>query len=349
MIADTAAAPESTEAACAVVADAASSGQRIRIRGSGSECRLGHPVDAAVTLSTVGLDWTRDFDPDELVIRVGAGVTTAALVERLAHHRLQALVPPGPRTVGGAIATGTSSIERLRYGPIRNHIIGVTMVTGRGDVVKAGGQVVKNVTGYDLARLCVGSMGRLGVIVEVAMRVYAMRGSRHTIRVTDPERAWRRPQRPLAVIGDGTSTVAVVDGSDDVARATARRIGGELDSEAEIPAVGDWHWRATMRATPSTQPALIESLPRDWAFVAQYGTGLTEVGGERFDVDALLDVRARVEGVGGRFVLHDMTTHDQGIIDPWGSPPTGLDIQRRLIESFDPAGVFNPGILPGRL
>jgi glycolate oxidase FAD binding subunit len=343
------AAPTSVEAVRDTVAAAAATGHRIRTRGSGSEPYLGYPVKADVVLDTRGLDWVRDFDPDELVIRVGVGMTTAALADLLATHRLRAIVPPGPRTVGGTIATGTSSVHRLRYGPIRNHVIGVTMVTGRGDVVQAGGQVVKNVTGYDLARLCVGSMGRLGVITEVAMRVYAVRGATHLVRVPDPEPAWRLPQRPLAVVGDRTGAVAIVDGSVDAAAATARRIGGTVDPDAEVPCAGDWSWRATVRATPSTQAALIAALPPEWDFVAQYGTGLTEVGGDRFDIDAILDSRARVEGIGGRFVIHDLPTSDRGIIDPWGAPPTGLDLQRRLIESFDPAGLFNPGILPGRL
>ena len=311
---------------------------------------MGYPVDADQVLETNGLRWTRAFDPDELVIRVGAGITAHELSDRLRAHRLRAIVPEDPpeRTIGGIIATGSSGFGRLRYGPIRNHVIGITIVTGTGDAVSAGGQVVKNVTGFDLARLCVGSFGRLGVIVEVALRVYARRGEDRVLAIPDPEPAWRMADRPLAVIATREQTLAWVDGSAAAIEALRRRLDAKV-VDTPLPNEAGWRWRATLRTRPSQQPQLAAALPHHWRYITQFGTGIIQVGGDRVEPREVASVRARVEEAGGRLVIHGWADEAGPKPDPWGAPPAGLDIQQRLVQSFDPAGVLNPGILPGRL
>lgn len=323
----------------------------LRIVGSGYEAQLGNPVKARAELDTTELTWVRDFDPDELIIRVGAGTTAGELAARLGEQRLRAVIPsePAGRTIGGIVATGSSGYARLRHGPLRNHVIGITIVSGAGDLVSAGGQVVKNVTGYDLSRLCVASMGRLGVLVEVALRVYAVRDAEQVIEVRDPEAAWRQAHRPLAVVGTRRGTSVLVDGSEAAVAAMAKRLGGTLRSDAALPSASGWPWRATIRSRPSQQPQAIQRLPAEWSYIAQFGTGLTEVGGEHFDAGTLGSLRQWVEAGGGRLVLHRVPPGVRHELDPWGTPPAGLEIQRRIIRSFDPHGILNPGILPGGL
>ena len=342
-------APQSVAELAATVRQCAAAGTALRPRGSGYEMAAGNPVEAPVTIHTGRLDEIRQFDPDELVIRVGAGVTMEKLHATLSEHRLRAVVPQRPtaRTIGGVIASGASGYERLRYGPVRNHVIGMTLVSGGGDVVEAGGRVVKNVTGFDLSRLCVGSFGRLGVITEVGLRVFPRRGSVAVIAVEEPEAAWRGSARPLAVVGTRDGALALVEGSDEAIDSQVTLLKGELRDGAELPSPEEWSWRATVRSRPSEQPGLLLRLPAHWDYIAQYGVGLTEVGGsEAVVTDDLASVRAAAEATGGRLVIHRLPEAQRASIDAWGAPPPDMVIQRRIVASFDPHGIFNPGILP---
>jgi glycolate dehydrogenase FAD-binding subunit len=341
--------PGTVEELAEVVRGCAAAGTPLRPKGSGYEIDAGNPVQADVVVETAALASIRQFDPDELVIRVGAGVTVAALHAELSDHGLRAIVPgaPGSRTVGGVIATATSGFERLKYGPVRNHVIGITLVAGSGDVVRAGGQVVKNVTGFDLSRLCVGSFGRLGVIADVGLRVFPRRGSVAVVEVDDPEAAWRGQARPLAVVSTRLHSVAVVEGSDAAIDAQATRLGGRRVDESSLPSAERWAWRATVRSRPAEQPRLLEAIPAHWSYIAQHGVGLSEVGGEgAVTLDDLVAARESVESVGGRLVMHHIPDELRGSIDAWGQAPTDIEIQRRIVERFDPNRIFNPGILP---
>ena len=335
---------------CDLVRDCAQSAQPIRVAGWGHESMLGNPVEANVTIDTRNLTTFSDFDPDELVVRVGAGVTIGALRETLEAHQLRAILPetPAERTIGGVVATGTSGYTRLRYGPIRNHVIGIALVSGTGEVVRAGGQVVKNVTGYDISRLAAGSMGRLGIIVEVALRVFSVRGTTALLDVADPESASRAPVRPLAVIGTRETSLALIEGSEAAIEAQAEVLGAGR-SEASLPSSAPWQWRATVRSRPASQLELLEQLPATWDYIAQFGVGLTEVGGDEVDPDDVRELRSLVEAASGRLVIHKLPPDLRAGLDAWGSPPDDLEIQRRLVNSFDPHGIFNPGILPGGL
>ena len=343
-------APGTVEGVQAAIRAARSDGARIRILGSGHDLGLGGNVVASGELRTSELRGIEAFDPDELVVRVKGGTPVGDLHSLLAEHRLRAVLPDDPptRTVGGAVATGTSGPARLRYGPLRNQVIGVTMVTGAGDVVRAGGQVVKNVTGYDLARLTVGSLGRLGVVADVTMRVYAVRGEERVVKVPDAEAAWRQPFRPLAVLGTRTGAWMWIDGSSRALESAVARARGEVVTPAALPATADWDWRATIRGRPSTQMTMLEGLPSSWQYVVQHGTGLTTIGGGAWDPEMLGLLRQRVERDGGRVVVHRIPA-GAAPVEPWGTPPDGLHIQRRIIDAFDPQSVLNPGILPGGL
>jgi FAD/FMN-containing dehydrogenase len=183
--------PESDDALALVCQAAQQEGWRFRLEGRGSWLAIDAPADFA--LSTRGIDRLVRVSPDDLIATVQAGMTFDVLRAELQRHRLWlALDPPGrpDRTIGSIVATGTAGPLRQGYGPVRDHILGCTVATADGRLVDAGGQVVKNVAGYDLTKLHVGGFGGFGVITELHLRLRAQpaadltlvtRGGRHAL------------------------------------------------------------------------------------------------------------------------------------------------------------------------
>ena len=129
--------------------------------GGGTHQGYGGRVAPAFLLSTSRMDRIVDWQPEDLTVVVEAGVRVGDLERRLAEAGQTALLPeaPGEATVGGCVAAGVSGWRRLRYGPIRNRVLEVVLATGEGRIVRGGARVVKNVAGYGLPRLAVGSLG----------------------------------------------------------------------------------------------------------------------------------------------------------------------------------------------
>ena len=163
------------------VADANAAGRRLEIVGGGSKRSIGSVQTAEAVLSLAKLDKVVDYAPEELVLTAQAGARLADL-ERLvaangqmlpfeAPHLTGLLGSKGEPTLGGVLATNLSGPRRVRAGAARDHFLGFGAVTGRGEAVKAGGKVVKNVTGYDLSKLMAGSWGTLAVLTEVTIKV----------------------------------------------------------------------------------------------------------------------------------------------------------------------------------
>jgi FAD/FMN-containing dehydrogenase len=212
-----------------------------------------------------------EYEPAEMVVRVGSGTTCAALDAVLAEHgQMVPLDPPDPHgaTVGAVLAAGRSGIRRLRYGPVRDTVLEVTMVLGDGTTVKAGGPVVKNVTGYDLCRLFVGSRGTLGFLVECVVRCQprpqVARWWRSAADGTDPFDVWQRLFRPSSILWDGTTTWVLLEGR-----------AAEVD--AEHAALGDG-WVEVGGPPPlprggreSLRPSALRTLTGE--FVAEVGIG----------------------------------------------------------------------------
>lgn len=165
-----------TETACALLLRSASgAGWRVRLEGGRSWMPPDAPAD--LILSTSGLDEVRNVSGADLVGTAGAGVPLGDLRDALADAGTWvAIDPPGDdrRTLGSALATGTSGPQRTGFGPIRDQLLGLTLVTGDGRVVRAGGRVVKNVAGFDLTRLAAGSFGLFGLITTVHLRLRAV-------------------------------------------------------------------------------------------------------------------------------------------------------------------------------
>jgi glycolate oxidase FAD binding subunit len=166
----------------ATVAEAARTGEPLLIQGHGTKAGMLRPVQAARTLSTAGLSGISLYAPKELIISALAG-TPLPLVEAALAEAGQYLIaePPDlsdllgatgkPQTLGGVVATNLSGPRRVAWGAMRDHVMGVRAVTGRAEIIRSGGRVLKNVTGLDLCKLLTGSHGTLGVITEITLKV----------------------------------------------------------------------------------------------------------------------------------------------------------------------------------
>ena len=192
--------PRSVSEASQVLAAAAADGLAVAFAGGGSKLGLGNPPERVdLEVQTRGLNQILEHAAGDLVVRAQAGVPLADLQAALAPAgQWLALDPPEPRaTVGGVVAANASGPRRLRYGTVRDLIIGITVVLADGTVAHAGGKVVKNVAGYDLAKLFCGSLGTLGMVVEAIFRLHPLPAATAvvTVQVEDPTQAGRAVQR----------------------------------------------------------------------------------------------------------------------------------------------------------
>ncbi|MFC6644331.1 FAD-binding oxidoreductase [Granulicella cerasi] len=168
-------APLSTDHVSAVMKIAAREQLIVRTQGGATKLGWSNPVDADITISTANLAGIREHIWQDLTCTVGAGTTWAVLEEHLAeHHQRVALdaFAPQSATVGGILATNDSGLLRLKYGSLRDLVLGVTIVLADGTIARSGGKVVKNVAGYDLPKLLIGSFGTLGIITEASFRLH---------------------------------------------------------------------------------------------------------------------------------------------------------------------------------
>lgn len=181
------AAPRSTDEAAAVLRLAHQQGWRARIEGAATWMPADAPADFALT--TVRLHRVLSLSSADLVASVQAGIPMSALASTLADHRAWlALDPPGlaDRTLGSVLATATAGPLAQRFGPVRDHVLGATVVTGDGRVVRAGGTVVKNVAGYDLTKLQIGGFGAFGLLTEASLRLRAAPEVTRSMRARGP-------------------------------------------------------------------------------------------------------------------------------------------------------------------
>ncbi|HEY1412425.1 MAG TPA: FAD-binding protein, partial [Rhodopila sp.] len=166
----------------AAVADAVRAREPLLVQGNGTKAVMLRPVQAARTLSTVGLAGINLYAPKELIISAWAGTPLPEIEAALAEAGQHLIAEPPdlsdllgatgkPQTLGGVVATNLSGPRRVAWGAMRDHVMGVRAVTGRAEVIHSGGRVLKNVTGLDLCKLLTGSHGTLGVITEITLKV----------------------------------------------------------------------------------------------------------------------------------------------------------------------------------
>jgi glycolate oxidase FAD binding subunit len=206
-----------------------------------------------------------EFEPAEMTVRCGAGTVVAELDAALGEHG-QCVVLDGPEgaTVGGALAVGHSGIRRLRQGPVRDVLLEARYVSAGGRVIKAGGPTVKNVSGFDLCRLLVGSLGTLGFLGEVILRCRPRPAvSRWFAGEAEPFDLVHRLYQPSSILWDGTTTWLLLEGHPADVEAQAQAAGlPEVDGPPPLPTGG----RLSMR--PSALRALTGT------FVAEIGVGV---------------------------------------------------------------------------
>ncbi|HYL30897.1 MAG TPA: FAD-binding oxidoreductase [Gemmatimonadales bacterium] len=259
-------APASTDALALVCRLAHDEGWKIRVEGGATWLPADAPADLAV--STRGLDEIVSVHPADLVATVRAGAPLDAIRRRLAEQGMWlALDPPGrpDRTLGSVIATGTSGPLRHGFGPVRDQILGCTVVTGDGRIVKPGARVVKNVAGYDLTKLHVGGFGGFGILTEAHLRLRAL------------------PRADVTLVSRG-SRDALTAAARDLLEARIAPAALELVSPA-LAADPDWVLairflgvdaavQADVRRLPAESGAVWEQLPADrtagfWALLAR--------------------------------------------------------------------------------
>ncbi|MFH1741188.1 MAG: FAD-binding oxidoreductase [bacterium] len=167
--------PSTPEQVCRLVAVAQANNLKIAPFGSGSQIGIGAiPERIDLVISTKQLTDVTYYNAKDMTISVGAGMTLSALAEHVRADNLWFPVdPPQPDrvTIGGAVAANSNGPLRFRKGPLRDHVIGIQIVSPDGNLVKAGGKVVKNVAGYDMCKLYIGSLGTLGIVVEVTLKL----------------------------------------------------------------------------------------------------------------------------------------------------------------------------------
>ena len=328
----------------------------LRLQGGGSKDFYGGPLCGEV-LDARGHQGIVNYEPTELVITARSGTPLAELESTLAARRqFLACEPPNfaGATVGGAVAAGLSGPRRAAVGSLRDFVLGVKIMDGEGRVLKFGGQVMKNVAGFDVSRLMTGALGTLGLILEVSLKALPLPAGDATLRFELPQdkaldamNQWAG--RPLPLVAncwqDGILTLRLA-GARAAVTAACTKLGGERVAAAEATAL----WTALREQTagffaadvplwrlsgPSVTPPL--ELP---------GPVLLEWGGAqrwlRADADATHLYQTAAQA-GGHATLFRGGDKSGGVFAPLA--PALLEVHRRLKQGFDPYGVFNPGRL----
>ncbi len=222
----------------------------------------GGPVDGVHTvMAPVGIEW---FQPDEMTVRCGAGTPMDELDAALAVHGQCVAIPPSG-TVGGALAVGHSGIRRLGYGPVRDVLLQARFVNAAGEVVQAGGPTVKNVSGFDLCRLLVGSRGTLGFLGDVILRTRPRATFEQWFAIdADPFAFFSQLYRPTSVLWNGTTTWVLLEGDEGDVAEQAQRQGLVPGDPPVLPTGGRW----------SLRPADLATLVGTGSFVAEIGVGV---------------------------------------------------------------------------
>jgi glycolate oxidase FAD binding subunit len=346
--------PSASDVAAALH-DAERDGRRLRIRGTGSR-RWGRPAEADGELSTEGLDAIVEHNEGDLTAIVQTGVPVARAQEAFASAgQMLAVDPPGGGTIGGLIATADSGPLRHRYHAVRDLVLGVQVALPDGTVARAGSKVIKNVAGYDLAKLMTGAYGTLGVITEVSLRLHPRpRASATAVaRFDDPHAVARcaaeLAHRPieadaLDVAWDGGEGAVLVRFAGDAAPDRARDAlpDGELHTDDEElwdrQRAGQRSADGIVVRVSTTPDRLGDALAAAPRAVGRAALGLLWI--TVADAAAVRELRARLAP--SPCVVLDGARDG---LDPWGEIGAGeLELMRRVKERFDPHGVCNPGV-----
>ncbi len=346
---------DQTESIAARVAEAGQAGTALELRGSASKAFYGRrPRGEPLDLS--GHRGVISYEPSELVITARAGTPLDELERTLADGG-QVLPFEPPRfgaggTLGGAVASGLSGPRRPFAGALRDFVLGTRIVNGQGQVLRFGGEVIKNVAGYDLSRLAAGALGTLGVLLDVSLRLLPRSEAEASLALeAAPDSLyaltedWLRAGVPVSASAhDGERLLVRLSGSESAVADGARRIGGSPLPDAD----GFW---AGLR---DHSLAFFAGEGPLWRLALPPAAPLPEVEGER-----LLDwagrqcwlrsdaapaaVRDAARRLGGHAELFRGGDREGEVFHPLDDALLG--IHRRLRQSMDPQGILNPGRL----
>ena len=333
------------------------------IQGGGTKQFYGEPPPAASNggmLDVSAFHGIINYQPSELVVTARAGTPLAEVEALLASNRqMLAFEPPryGPEsTIGGCVAAGLSGPRRMMAGSLRDFVLGATLLDASGTVLRFGGEVMKNVAGYDVSRLLAGSMGIFGPMLEVSLKVAPQPLAEETREFELDEagalnhfNAWRSQPLPISATAwleqDGRGVLRVrLSGSEPALASAARTLGGERMSADQAHAWWDslrdqTHpffqarplWRLAL--PPTTPPLGLGSMLIEW------NGGLRWLGDREIEPDF---VRKAATRHGGHATLY-RHAGDAGVPVFHPVAPGVRAISERLKQEFDPTGMFNPG------
>jgi len=346
------------------VAQARSSGQPLEIRGAGSKRFYGEAPRGEV-LDMTALSGISSYEPTELVVTARAG-TPLAHLEAALEEKGQCLPFEPPRfaaggTVGGMVAAGLAGPARASVGSVRDHVLGMTLLNGRGEMLSFGGQVAKNVAGYDISRLIVGSLGILGVVCEVSMKVLPVPAAAATLHfdcrqseALEKLNAWRCKPLPInASVWHDDRLYVRLSGARVAIGEACRELKG-----VRLEAGSSQQWWSSVRDQRHDFFSIAdEALQRGeclWRLSVPAATPALELPGRQFiewqgaqrwwrTTASAAQVRATAAGAGGHATLMRAADKSAGVFSPLSE--VLMRIHRNLKQAFDPQHIFNPGRL----
>ena len=341
--------------------------QPVNIIGGASKSFYGraHEHNSDLAFHTAAHHGVIHYDPAELVVTVRAGTRVIDLEKLLAakNQRL-GFEPPiftGDTTIGGAVASGLAGPRRPYAGTVRDFVLGVKLLTGTGEVMKFGGEVMKNVAGFDLTRLMAGAMGTLGVLLEISLRIIPQTQKEITVLLEHPNpdtaialfnRLAARPLPLSAAAWHNGETRIRLSASVAGIKGASKIIGGQVDARGgefwqqlrdhQLPFFANDAPLLRVSTPPGTE---MISLP-DSAQLVDWGGAQRWVSGET-EVDSLRKVIAEHGGHVTRFRHGNRSDrkdlHPSEVFQPLN--PVLQTLHLRLKRAFDPAGILNPGRL----
>jgi len=340
----------------------------LEIRGHGSKAFYGETPRGEL-LDTRGLAGITSYEPSELVVTARAGTPVAELEALLAAQgQCLPFEPPrfrgageGTGTVGGMVASGLSGPARASSGSVRDHVLGLSLIDGHGALLNFGGTVIKNVAGYDVSRLMAGSLGILGLVTEVSLKVLPTPKARATLRfdlgqgqALDQLCRWSGQPLPINASAwwDGALLLRLAGARAAVDSAIARLGGDVIPEDLAQPFwdglrdQSDEFFVGAMRAVQGGAALWRLALPQTAPPLDLPGEQLVEWGGaQRWVVTPLpaARLRERAAALGGHATLFRARDKSPGAFAPLSAPL--MKIHRELKRRFDPAGIFNPGRL----
>jgi glycolate oxidase FAD binding subunit len=386
--------PRDQSALAGIVADAATRRSPLAIVGGGTRLGLGRPMQTAATVSTAALTGVTLYEPSELVMSARAGMPLSEIEALLSGHRQGlAFEPPdhrrlhgtaGEATIGAVAATNRSGPRRIQAGAARDSLIGVHAVNGSGEIVRSGGRVMKNVTGYDLVKLLAGSHGTLAVLSEVTFKVAPLPETETTVMIPGLDDIGAvvalsaalgspfgvtgaahlpgaLPRTCVRVEGFAASVAHRADrlvsllanhGAAEVLDAAASaslwRAIRDLDALAEPRSRPIW--RVSVKPSDGPAVAAATRAAMDADILYDWGGGLVWIagGGDRPDAGASV-IRAAVDKASGHATLVRAPDDVRLAVDVFQPlPESMMELTRKLKAAFDPAGILNPGrMYPG--